>query len=147
MMRIMKIARKKFVIFYFQSRFYLVSPWNLLLTRETNGFLCHAKMKREKEKVETLFLTKQSSPLLFSNNKFQRGGKEEIVDVQINRDWDLKSLENSYDSPYDPPIPRTKFFHQRKIDTASSIGLLIVASHIKKNLLLELILSLLSFLF
>lgn len=94
-MRIMKIAREKFVIFYFQSRFYLVSPWNLLLTRETNGFLCHAKMKREKEKVETLFLTKQSSPLLFSNNKFQRGGKEEIVDVQINRDWDLKSLENS----------------------------------------------------
>ena len=85
----------------------MASPWNLILTKETNGFLCFhiflckdGERGEKKRKVETfLFLTRETiPPPPLSSNKFQRGEKKEIVGVQINRDWDSKVLENSYDS-------------------------------------------------
>lgn len=131
----------------------MASPWNLILTKETNGFLCFhiffckdGERGEKKRKVETfLFLTRETiPPPPLSSNKFQRGEKKEIVGVQINRDWDSKVLENSYDSL--KSTLSTRFtFHVLKKEQVYQLTFC-HASRMKKNLLLELILFLLSFL-
>lgn len=102
------------------------------------------KGREEKKGWNFLIFNERNNPSPPSSNKFQRGEKKEIVGVQINRDWDSKVLENSYDSL--KSTLSTRFtFHVLKKEQVYQLTFC-HASRMKKNLLLELILFLLSFL-
>lgn len=73
----------KFVIFFFLYSIFFLSSfldsiwlWNLILARETNGFLrfhiflCHAKIRGKKKGWKFIFNERNNSSLLLSRNKF-----------------------------------------------------------------------------
>lgn len=73
------------------------------------------KGREEKKGWNFLIFNERNNPSPPSSNKFQRGEKKEIVGVQINRDWDSKVLENSYDSLKSTLSTRFTFHVLKKI--------------------------------
>lgn len=105
--------REKFVIsflffilfLYFQSGFYLASPWNLILTKETNGFLCFhiffckdGERGEKKRKVETfLFLTRETIPppplaINFNGEKRKKLSVYKLIEIGIRKFWRTRTI-------------------------------------------------------